>query len=152
MLNLGTSGSLRQHLIRGASGSLILKIANTALSLIMAVVLARMLGVENFGIYALCLSVVHILTVPAMLGGQQLLVREVAVYQVKGEFHFLRSLLRRFRQASLLILILLCLLTAGVSFVVFQDSPLLLPFLVAAALMPFVFFNLQRSSAKMQIL
>lgn len=103
----------------------------------MAVVLARMLGVENFGIYALCLSLVHILTVPAMLGGQQLLVREVAGYHIKGEFHFLRGLLRRFRQVSLVVSIFLSLVTAGISFFVLQDNPLLVPFLIAAALIPF---------------
>ncbi|MCF8095109.1 MAG: flippase [Desulfobacteraceae bacterium] len=128
--------SLRKHLIRGASGSLVLRIANTALTLLMAVVLARVLGVENFGIYAFCLSVVQILTVPAMLGGQQLLVREVAAYQTKGEYHFLRGLLLRFRQASFLASVLLALAVAGIGYIVYQDSPMLIPFLVAAAIIP----------------
>lgn len=128
--------SLSKHLIRGASGSLVLKIANTALALLMAVVLARALGVENFGIYAFCLSVVQILSVPAMLGGQQLLVREVAAYQTKGEYHFLRGILLRFRQASLLTSVFLALAVAGIGYIVYQDSPMLIPFLVAAAITP----------------
>ena len=49
MLNFGKPESLRQHLIRGASGSLILKFANTALALLLAVVLARVLGWRTSG-------------------------------------------------------------------------------------------------------
>ena len=133
---MNSSRSLRKHLIRGASGTLVLKIVNTALALLMAVVLARVLGVENYGIYAFCLSIVQILTVPAMLGGQQLLVREVAAYQAKGQYHFLRGLLLRFRQASFLASLILALSAAAIGYVIYQDSPMLIPFLVAAALIP----------------
>jgi hypothetical protein len=52
--------SLRKHLIRSASGSLVLKIFQTGLNLALAIVLARLLGVK--GIYAFCLSIVQILT------------------------------------------------------------------------------------------
>jgi O-antigen/teichoic acid export membrane protein len=130
------SASLRHQLIRGASGSLAIKIVNTALALLMAVVLARLLGVKNFGVYSFCLSVVQILTVPAMLGGQQLLVREVSAYQVRKEYHFLRGLLLRFRQVSLLFSVALGLAMAGIGYIVYHDSPLLLPFLVAAGIIP----------------
>jgi O-antigen/teichoic acid export membrane protein len=115
---------------------LILKIANTVLGLLLAVVLARVLGVKNFGVYAFCMSMVQILTVPAMLGGQQLLVREVAVYQTKGEYHFLRGLLTRFRQASFLASVLLALAAAGGAYVFYQDSQMLLPFLIALCIVP----------------
>ena len=128
--------SLRKHLIRGASGSLVLKIANTALGLLMAVVLARALGVENYGIYAFCLSLVQILTVPATLGGPPLLVREVASYQTKGQYHFLRGLLLRFRQASFLASLILALAAAASGYAFYRGSPMLIPFLVAAALIP----------------
>lgn len=102
----------------------------------MAVVLARLLGVENFGIYAFCLSLVQIVTVPAMLGGQQLLVREVAAYQAKGEYHFLRGLLTRFRQASFLASVVLALSAAIIGYLAYQGSPMLVPFLVATAIVP----------------
>ena len=132
----GNPPSLRTHLIHGVSGSLVLMVGNTALALLMAVVLARVLGVENFGIYAFCLSIAQILTVPAMLGGQKLLVREVATYQTRGDFHFLRGLLLRFRQANFLASIILALAAAGIGFWVYRDSSMLIPFLVAMALVP----------------
>lgn len=128
--------TLRHHLIRSASGCLILQIANTALGLLLAVVLARVLGLEHFGIYAFCMSVAQVLTIPAMLGGRNLLVREVAAYQAKGEYHFLRGLVIRFRQVSLLASILLALIAAGIGYILYQGSPMLPPFLLAVALIP----------------
>jgi len=133
---LGKKGSLREHLIRGASGSFFLQIANTALALFLAIVLARVLGVENFGIYAFCLSLVQILTVPAMLGGQNLLVREVAAYRAKGEYHFLRGLLLRFRQASFLASLVLALAGAAAGYFAYRESAMFVPFLVAMAIVP----------------
>jgi O-antigen/teichoic acid export membrane protein len=138
-INIMTSSSissLRTHLIRVASGSIALKISNTALSILMAVVLARLLGVSNFGVYAFCLSVVNILTIPAMLGGQELLVREVAAYQTKCEYQLLRGLLLRFRQASFLASALLALCLAGIGFAFYKGSPMLTPFLISAAILP----------------
>jgi len=117
-------------------GSLALKIANTALSLVLAVTLARLLGVEHYGIYAFCLSMVQVISIPAMLGGQQILVREAAAYQAKGKHQLLRGLLIRFRQASLLASSLLALTAAGIGYLSYQGSQMLVPFLLAAALVP----------------
>lgn len=135
---MNNKSSLRSHLIRGASGSLALKNAHTAIGLVLAVILARTLGLENFGIYAFCLSIVQILTIPSMLGGQQLLVREVSAYQTKGEYHFLRGLLLRFRQLSFLVSVVLALAAAGIVYIVYQDSAMLIPFMVAVVLIPFL--------------
>lgn len=134
---LSSNTSLRTHLIRGASGALILNIATAVLALLMAVVLARVLGVKNFGIYAFCLSLVQILTVPAMLGGRELLVRELAAYQAKSEFPYLKGVLLHVRQASFLASIALGLTGAGIGLWAYQDnSPMLLPFILAMLLVP----------------
>lgn len=117
--------------------------------MVLAVFLARILGVENFGIYAFCLSFVQILTVPAMLGGQQILVREVAAYQIKGEFHFLRGLLLRFKQASILISLTLAIAASGVGFFIYQSNPLLIPFLTAMPLIP-LFATMQLQGAALR--
>ncbi|MGM0452724.1 MAG: lipopolysaccharide biosynthesis protein [Thermodesulfobacteriota bacterium] len=126
--------SLRKHLVRGAAGSLFIKVSTTLLTMAMAVVLARVLGVEGFGIYAFCLSVIQVLTVPAMLGGQLLLVRDVAAYKSGGEFGFLRGLLLYFRRANLLVSAVLALAAAAVAMWVYPDSRFLAPFLIAVSL------------------
>ena len=149
MPNQQEAKTLRKQLIRGASGSLVLKIVNTALGLLVAVVLARVLGVENFGVYAFCMSIVQILTVPAMLGGGQLLVREVAAYQTKGEYHFLRGLLTRFRQASFLASLFLVLLAGFIGYIAYHGSQLLIPFLIALCTIPLLSaFRLQGAALR----
>jgi hypothetical protein len=62
------------------------------------------------------------------------LVREVAAYQAKGEYHFLRGLLLRFRQASFLASLVLTLAAATLGYAIYRESPMLIPFLIAAAL------------------
>jgi O-antigen/teichoic acid export membrane protein len=136
MFDIGRKGSLRQHLIRGFSGSIVLKVTNIALSFFLAVLLARVLGVKHFGIYAFCLSVVQILTVPAMLGGRQLLVREIAAYKTKGDFHLLRGVVIWFQQSSLLISLFLSVVAAWVGWNVYEDYSMLIPFLIATLLLP----------------
>ncbi len=123
-------------MIRGAFGSLILKLGQTALSLALAVLLARLLGAEGFGIYAFCLSVVNLLTVPAMLGGQNLLVREIAAYKAKSEFSLLRGLLHRTRQASTSASLILAFCASGVGFWVYKGSTILVSFMIAMLLIP----------------
>lgn len=130
--------SLRNHLVLGSFGSLGLKLGQTLFSLVWAVVLARLLGVDGFGIYVFCISIVNLLTIPTMLGGQQLLVREVAAYNVRNELHFFFGLLRRMRQATTAASILLSLCAAGVGWWIYQESPLRWPFLIAMSLIPLI--------------
>ncbi len=137
MSSKNKSISLRKHLIKSASGSLVLKIGQTGLNLALAVVLARLLGVEGLGIYAFCLSIVQILTVPAMFGGQQLLVREVAAYKIKGEYGLMRGLLKRIHQANLAVSVILAFAAGGICYYIYaNNTKYLFPFLVAIILIP----------------
>lgn len=136
IINHDQSPSLRNYLIQGAFGSLVLKLCQAGFGLLLAVVLARLLGVKGFGIYAFCLSVVNLLTIPSMLGGQHLLVREVAAYRARGEFHFIRGLLQRMRQASTVVSVVLALCTAGIGLWIYRHSPIWGTFLIAMTLVP----------------
>lgn len=141
--------SLRNYLIRGAFGSLFLILSQRFFGFILAVLLARVLGVKGFGTYAFCLSIVNILTIPAMMGGQQLLIREVSAYRAKHEFNFLRGLLQRMKQISLSVSILLSLSVAGIGYLVFQESPLLNVFILAMILVPLLAsMNLQNAALR----
>ncbi len=134
------SQSLRGHLIRSASGSLVLKLLLMVLQLLLSVVLARVLGVKEFGIYAFFLSIAQLLTIPAMMGGQQLLLREVASYNAKGDFNFMRGLLIRSRQASLVCSCLIIVLIGCIGSWICSSKGLqsLWPLYIALALVPFL--------------
>lgn len=135
---LGKSGSLRHHLIGAASGSFIIRMSTTALSLVTAVVLARVLGAEGFGVFVFCMAVSQILAVPAMLGMQQLVVRELASYRTQGAFALMRGLLRRARQSVLLASVALMLLIGTVAYFTagYLDALHLYAFWIALLLVP----------------
>lgn len=86
--------TLRQQLIRGGTGSMVVKLGGTALGFVVAVVLARTLGAEGYGVYAFVLSLIMLLAIPAQVGLPQLVVRETAKAQANDQFGLMRGLWR----------------------------------------------------------
>lgn len=65
-------------LTRLGGASLVLKLAGVAFGLLSGVALARLLGVEQYGVYAFVISVMTVLAVPAQVGLPILVIRETA--------------------------------------------------------------------------
>jgi len=99
---VGKPGSLRFRLARDTVGVMGIRALSMGLGFAVSVVLARLLGVQEFGLYSLAMSVLGLLVVPATFGFPQLLVREIATYRVKGEWGLIRDLLRFAQRTSLL--------------------------------------------------
>ena len=88
-----SSGSLKARVAKGAAGSFALKIGSAGLSFIVGVLLARLLGASGYGTYAYATAWVSLLSVPATLGLDKLLVREIAVYEKQQQWPSIRRLL-----------------------------------------------------------
>ena len=101
---------MRFRLARDTVGVMVIKALSMALGFVVSVVLARLLGVREFGLYSLAMSVLGLLVVPATFGFPQLLVREIAAYRVKSEWGLIRGLLRFAGRTSLLASISIALL------------------------------------------
>lgn len=86
---------LRAHLVRGAGGSVAIAGSAQILSLGSAIILARVLGPSNYGIYAFALASVELLQIPASFGVDQLLAREIAANEASGRWGLARGLLWR---------------------------------------------------------
>jgi len=99
---VGRPGTLRFRLARDTAGVMAIRALSMGLGFAVSVVLARLLGVREFGLYSLAMSVLGLLVVPATFGFPQLLVREIAAYRVKGEWGLVRGLLRFAHRTSLL--------------------------------------------------
>lgn len=84
--------SLKSNLMRGGLASIAIKVFGLGFSLLTAVVLARVLGPEQYGIYSYVLAIVSILAIPAMFGLPSLIVRETAKAEVKQEWGKMRGL------------------------------------------------------------
>lgn len=70
--------SLRGELLRGSVASIVIKTSSMLLTLVLAIVLARTLGVAGYGTYSFAYALVSLLAVPAQLGLPSLVVRETA--------------------------------------------------------------------------
>lgn len=137
---LGDRGGLRALLIRGASGTFALQIISMGLGFLTGLLLARLLGAAGYGAYAYALSWIAVLGVPAVLGLDTLLVRDVAAYRVRSSWGLTSGLLRRANQAVMLVSITLAGLAALVAWALSDrfDAGVLPTLLVALVLLPLV--------------
>lgn len=105
---------MRQRLVRATAGTFLLRIVAIGLGFAANVALARLLGVEAFGICALVAAWATLLTTPAMFGFDRLLVRELAAFQAAAEWQRVRGILRL---ADRTVLTLAVVLGAGMALV-----------------------------------
>ncbi len=87
-------GNLDAVFIRGASGTFLVMIASKAISFGVQVLLARMLGVDQYGIFSLVIAWLIILLLLGKLGIDTTLLRFVAAYRANEEWGLLKGVLR----------------------------------------------------------
>lgn len=141
----GGSDATARFLRRGASASVLLKVSATGLSFLTGVFLARVLGPENFGIYAYAMALATLLAVPAALGLPQLLIREVAASKQRADWGLMRGLLQWSDGVTVAATVLLMALGAPAAWFLSRTMPepglaalglalLLVPFMALASL------------------
>lgn len=105
---------LKHKLVVGAVGSFALKIAGSGLAFGLSVFLARCLGTVGLGIYAYAMTWTNLLSIPATLGIDQLIVREIAIYRARSHWKLMGGLLRWSNSVVLVTSGALTLIAAGV--------------------------------------
>jgi len=106
--------SLKSSLMRGSMVNIAIKVFGLGFSLLTAVVLARVLGPEQYGIYSYVLAIVSILAIPAMFGLPSLIVRETTKAEVKQEWGKMRDLWFWANSLTASLSIIIALITAVV--------------------------------------
>ncbi len=86
--------SLKARLARGAIGAFAINIGATGLAFLAQVVLARVLGVDGYGVYAYVTAWVTVLALLGTLGSQTGLLRFASAYRARQEWHLLRGVIR----------------------------------------------------------
>lgn len=99
-----------KRLLQKAAGTLGLRVSYTLLTFVTSVVLARVLGSTGFGTYTYTTSWVYLLAIPATLGFDGLVGREIAIYQTQQDWARMSGLLK---WANLLVVIS-AILTASI--------------------------------------
>ncbi len=139
--------TLRRRLIRGAAGSFGLAVSSTGVGLLTVLLLARLLGTEGYGTYAYATSLVTVLSVPAALGLDALLVRLFSTYETQNAWGLARGLLRSAYRAVLVSSVILAVLTGLLLWWVLGDREMLLASWIALMSLPFLALSRLRYAA-----
>lgn len=103
---------LTSQIARDGLWSFVLKVVSTTLSFLVAVVLARVLGAEGYGIYAYTLALVTLLALPAQAGLPNLVLRETARGMAQGRPDMVQGVWRWAAWATALLSVVLVVLAA----------------------------------------
>lgn len=131
-----------------ALGTFALRSANLGLTFLIGVLLARLLGADGYGAFVYAISWVTLLVIPAQLGFNKLLVREVAAYGAAEKWGEMRGLLR----LSDALVMALCVVIAGASaalsyLIRWEDPQMAACFRIGMGLLPIMaWVHLKRSA------
>ncbi|NAZ70744.1 flippase [Vibrio toranzoniae] len=81
-----------RNLLTKFMGSAGIQFFGRGLTVLIGIILARVLGPEEFGSYALVMSIVALATIPTVAGLPQLIIREVAKLQLTSQWNELKGL------------------------------------------------------------
>lgn len=123
-----TPTSIRRR-IGTVSSAVVIRIGGRGLVLFLAVVLARELGVEGFGIYSFATTWVSVLLIVSGLGYGGLFLRQTAVYVERSQPELLLGLIQTARRTVIPLSIVLVILAIGTA-ALFFDPIFLIPLII----------------------
>lgn len=124
---------------KGAAGIFVLRVAGACLGFLISILLARFLGATGLGIYTYALAWIAVLLIPATLGFQQLLPREVAIHQSRLAWGKLLGLLVYSQRTVLLLALTIAVIAAAVAWLFASGghpSTTIVTFWIALILLP----------------
>jgi O-antigen/teichoic acid export membrane protein len=104
--------SIEAVLARGAGGTLAVMVAGAGIGFVAQVILARLLGVDQYGQYAYVTSWLMILVLPCKLGMEVTLVRFLAAYRAHEEWGLLHGVVQFANRYTLMVSLLVACVTA----------------------------------------
>ncbi|MGD1864478.1 MAG: oligosaccharide flippase family protein [Phormidesmis sp.] len=140
-----------KRLLKRAAGTFGLRISYTFLTFVTSVVLARLLGKAGFGTYTYVVSWAYLLAIPATLGFEGLVGREISIYQAKLSWSHISGLLRWANILTIFSSLAIATTAAAIAFSSADggDPHLLLCFLLVMLALPMMALrNIRRGSMR----
>lgn len=126
---------IRALLLRGSASGGVVTILAAGIALLVEVVLARILGKEQYGIYVYAITIAGALTLVARLGRDLAILRFAPGYLVNDKWDLLRGLIRHTQAAVISVSLTLCIVAIMATiFVSDSMDPGIYPALVIAIL------------------
>ena len=138
MASARIASGLKSKLVKGAAGAFGLRLAYTALTFLTSILLARVLGTSGFGTYTYAVVWAYLLSVPATMGFDNFIVREIAVYETQSFWGLMRGILQWANRAVLVASVILALVAIAVAYVIggSMSGETFIGFCIAISLMP----------------
>lgn len=130
------------YLIKTAFGSFGLKIAAAGIGFLSNIILARLLGPKDLGIYTLIISAIALMATLATLGLPSFVTREVAKYNALEEWGMIRKLINASHYSIALASLIILILVGVIS----NWLPFSKQLLISGLLIPLMAFSLLRAS------
>lgn len=132
-----------RQLLKRVAGTFSLRIASMLLTFLTSIILARLLGPKEFGTYTYVMSWVILLAIPATMGFDGLLGREIAIYHTRSAWGELSGLIRWGRSLSAVASFGLVLIVSVIFWHLNQNSndQLVLVFLIAMSSLPLITYG-----------
>ncbi|UOQ87009.1 flippase [Gracilibacillus salinarum] len=102
---------LQSKLVRSISGSIILKIIGSFLAFVTSIILARLLGVVEYGEYSYIIALIGLLSIPTNNGFPNMIIRFISAYKTRSEWSQLKGLLKVSNILALIISLSIFLVT-----------------------------------------
>ena len=138
MTNARLASNLKSKLVKGAAGAFGLRLLYTGLTFLTSIFLARVLGTSGYGTYIYAVGWAYLLSVPATMGFDNFIVREIAIYQTQSFWGLMRGLLKWATRAVLISSVLLASVAILVAWILKANSrpETFVGFCIAVSLMP----------------
>lgn len=144
---LGASSSA--ELARGAAGAFAVNVIGVAILYLTHVFLARVMGVEHYGVFTYVATCTGVLLLFGRIGLDTSILRYLAAYRSKGEWSSMRGILRRSDQLAVLASTAVGTIAAAVTWAarVTLGPELTRTFLTAFAILPLISLSTLRQAA-----
>ncbi len=113
---------LTSSFAKGVMGSGMVHAFGGGLTLLGSIILARLLGPEEFGLYGYCIGWITLLAIVARCGAGEFFVRQVSHYQVMGQWSLMKGLFRWGGCFCLGISVVVMLLAASVAWFITESG------------------------------
>lgn len=107
---------MKRWAARKTSAVFCLKIASHGVLLLATALLAHLLGVSGFGVYAYAITWTNLLSIPATLGLDRLLVREVAICQTHSNWGLMRGIIQWANRTTLGVAIAIATVAGAIAY------------------------------------
>ncbi len=111
ILGMTPTEIMQSRQARGLGGSLTVRLGDRLFRFVMAVLLARVMGPDEFGLYMYVLSWIVMLVMPSLLGTPQFIQREIAISTTKNDTAVIHGMTRW--STTLVVIMSMIVMAAG---------------------------------------